>query len=82
LEGIGKENGGILCGHLEHITAIWHILWPFGNLAVIWHIFPVLVYFTKKNLATLETGAELNAISLANFESWFGQIAFGTKIQY
>jgi hypothetical protein len=25
---------------LEYITAIWYILWPFGNLAVIWYNFP------------------------------------------
>jgi hypothetical protein len=27
-------------GHLEHFTAIWYILWPIGNLVVIWYIFP------------------------------------------
>jgi hypothetical protein len=26
----------------------WYILWPFGNYVVIWYIFPVLVYYTKK----------------------------------
>jgi hypothetical protein len=31
----------------------WYILWPFGNLVVIWYIFPVLVYFIEINLATL-----------------------------
>jgi hypothetical protein len=25
---------------LESITAIGYILWPFGNLVVIWYIFP------------------------------------------
>jgi hypothetical protein len=29
-----------LFGHLEYITAIWYILWPFGNLVAIWYIFP------------------------------------------
>jgi hypothetical protein len=28
------------CGHLEYITAIWYILWPFDNLVPIWYIFP------------------------------------------
>jgi hypothetical protein len=22
---------GILYGHLDYITAVWYILWPFGN---------------------------------------------------
>jgi hypothetical protein len=24
---------------LEYITAIWYILWPFGNFVAIWYIF-------------------------------------------
>jgi hypothetical protein len=27
-------------GHLKYFTVIWHILWPFGNVVVIWYIFP------------------------------------------
>jgi hypothetical protein len=42
-----------LYGDLEFITAVWYILCPFGNLVVIWYIFPVLVYCVKKNMATL-----------------------------
>jgi hypothetical protein len=34
------ENAGIFYGHLEYLTVIWYILWPFGNFVVIWHIFP------------------------------------------
>jgi hypothetical protein len=34
------ENVGIVYGHLEHITDIWYIVWPFGNLVAIWYIFP------------------------------------------
>jgi hypothetical protein len=41
------EKVGIYYGYLEYTTAIWHILWPFGNLVTI------LVYCVKKNLATL-----------------------------
>jgi hypothetical protein len=26
------ENTGIIYGHLEHLTAIWYTLWPFGIL--------------------------------------------------
>jgi hypothetical protein len=34
------ENAGTFYGHVEYFTAIWYILWPFGNVAVIWFIFP------------------------------------------
>jgi hypothetical protein len=37
---------GIFYGHLVYV-------WPFGNLVVIWYIFPRLVNCAKKNLATL-----------------------------
>jgi hypothetical protein len=43
-----------------YFMAIWSILLQFGILCghmvyfmVLWYIFPVLVYYTKKNLATL-----------------------------
>jgi hypothetical protein len=45
------ENAVIFYGHLEYFTVIWHILWPFGNVVVIWYIFPR--FGKKKNLATL-----------------------------
>jgi hypothetical protein len=31
---------GIFYGHLEYITAIWYILWAFGNLVAVWYISP------------------------------------------
>jgi hypothetical protein len=34
------ENVGILYGNLEFVTAIWYILWSFGNFEAIWYIFP------------------------------------------
>jgi hypothetical protein len=34
------ENAGISYGHWEYFTVIWYILWPFGNVVVIWYIFP------------------------------------------
>jgi hypothetical protein len=34
------ENADIFYGHYEYLTVIWHILWPFGNIMVIWYIFP------------------------------------------
>jgi hypothetical protein len=33
------ENVCTFYGHLEYFAAIWHILWPLGNLLVIWYIF-------------------------------------------
>jgi hypothetical protein len=29
------ENDGKFCAHLEYIKAVWYIVWPLGNLAVI-----------------------------------------------
>jgi hypothetical protein len=40
LEGITIENAGICNGHLAYFMVIWYILWPFGNVVVIWYIFP------------------------------------------
>jgi hypothetical protein len=48
LEGLAMEDVGVFYGHLISFTAIWHLLWPFGIF-----IFPILVYRTKKNLATM-----------------------------
>jgi hypothetical protein len=33
------ENASIFYCHLEYFTAIWYILWPFGNVVVICYIF-------------------------------------------
>jgi hypothetical protein len=41
------ENVGTYYGHLEYFVAIWSIVTSFGILI------PVLVFFTKKNVATL-----------------------------
>jgi hypothetical protein len=38
--GLKTEYVGIIYGHLEYITVIWYILWPFGNLVVICCAFP------------------------------------------
>jgi hypothetical protein len=34
------ENADIFYGHLEYFTVVWYILWLFGNVVVIWYIFP------------------------------------------
>jgi hypothetical protein len=33
------KNAGMFYVHLEYFTAIWYILWSFGNVVVIWYIF-------------------------------------------
>jgi hypothetical protein len=67
LKGLGMQNVGIFYGHLEYCSAIWNIVRPFGILlghlvffmaflvyfVAFWYIFIVLVWRTKKNLATL-----------------------------
>jgi hypothetical protein len=35
------ENDGIFYGHLEYLSVIWYILGPFGNVVIIWYIFPL-----------------------------------------
>jgi hypothetical protein len=40
LEGPRKKNDGIFYDYSEYFTVIWYILWPFGNVVVIWYIFP------------------------------------------
>jgi hypothetical protein len=34
------ENARIFYGHLEYVAVIWYILWPSGNVLVIWYSFP------------------------------------------
>jgi hypothetical protein len=43
LEGLRMENAGIFYGHLEYFTVIWYILWPFGNVVVLWYILSLLL---------------------------------------
>jgi hypothetical protein len=51
LSGPRNENVGIVCGRLEYITTIWYILWPFGNLLVIWYIFyPPFWYIVSQKI--------------------------------
>jgi hypothetical protein len=50
LEGIEMENVGIVCDNLEYTTAIWYIIWPFGNLVASWHVFSRLgILFHEKS---------------------------------
>jgi hypothetical protein len=48
------EGVGLLFVHLVYFMAIWYFLWPLGKFYGFWvDLFPVLVCFTMKNLATL-----------------------------
>jgi hypothetical protein len=40
LEGLGMENVGIICGHLDysvHFMAVWHSLCSFGIFFPFWY---------------------------------------------
>jgi hypothetical protein len=50
LEGLGMEKVGVFFIHLKYITAIWYILWPFGNLVAIWYIFPPFWYIVSRKI--------------------------------
>jgi hypothetical protein len=39
LESLRLENVYIFNGHLEYITDVWDISWPFGTFVFIWYIF-------------------------------------------
>jgi hypothetical protein len=65
-EGLGKENGVILCAHLGYFTAIWYNLWPFGRYSL-WSFgifFSFGMCWTKKNLATLRQSKKTRAGNL------------------
>jgi hypothetical protein len=47
LECLAMEDVGVFYGQLVYFMSIWYIFWSFGML------FPVLVCYSKKNLATL-----------------------------
>jgi hypothetical protein len=47
------EKVGVLYCHLEYITGMWYILWPFCNLVPIGYISPRFGILCQENLATL-----------------------------
>jgi hypothetical protein len=53
LEGLAIEDVGIFYGYLVHLRAFGIFYGHLVHFVVIWYIFPVLVFCTKKNLATL-----------------------------
>jgi hypothetical protein len=62
LEGVGKENVGIVYNHLVSFMANVQVLWSFGIFS------PILECCTKTNLATLVSGsfAELARVCIGN----------------
>jgi hypothetical protein len=44
------ENVGIFKVNLQYFMAIWYILWPFGNLVVIWDIFTRFGNFCQEKI--------------------------------
>jgi hypothetical protein len=53
LEGLALEDDGIFYGRLVHFKVFCYILGTFGKVCGnLVHFFPVLVFCTKKNLAT------------------------------
>jgi hypothetical protein len=63
---------GLFYGHWKYFMAIWYILWLFGI-----PIFPILVFCTKKNLATLVAGS-LAALKVTSKRllTGFGYVSF------
>jgi hypothetical protein len=44
------ETAGMFNGHSEYFKVIWYILWPFGNVVVIWYIFPHFWYIASRKI--------------------------------
>jgi hypothetical protein len=45
------EKFGTFFGHFEYITAIWYILWTFGNFVAICYISPLFgTYIVSKKI--------------------------------
>jgi hypothetical protein len=53
LEGLVMEEVAMFYGHLVRFTVFCYILWTFGVVRGILVYFSVLVFRTKKNLATM-----------------------------
>jgi hypothetical protein len=63
LEGLAMEDVGIFYRHLVHFTVFCYILLTFGTVLGNLVYFSALVFFPKKNLATLvRTRVEKNGL--------------------
>jgi hypothetical protein len=63
LEGLAMEDAGIFYDHLVYCFTVFLV-----HFIVIWNIFPLLVSFSKKNLATL-TRTRLSRLFVLNFRA-------------
>jgi hypothetical protein len=63
------ENVGTFYGHLANIMATWHILWPFGNLVVVWLIFPRFGTLNHEKSGNPDVNSKIHAI---NQLKWVG----------
>jgi hypothetical protein len=61
------EDVGIFYGHLVHFTVFCYILWTFGIARGNLVHFSVLVFCTKKNLATLLSRSASRSVA----EIWY-----------
>jgi hypothetical protein len=71
LEGLTITNVGTFYGPLEYFVSHLVYFRPFGNIVVIWYIFPILVHCIKKNMATLpgDSGvAQFNSVLIKEHE--------------
>jgi hypothetical protein len=69
LEGLAMEHVGIFYGHLVHFTVFCYILWTFGMYSS-WGFgifFPVLVFCTEINLASLRRSLHAKVFLASNF---------------
>jgi hypothetical protein len=50
LEYLGIENVGIFLGHLENLTTVWHVSWPFGIFCGHFGTFPPFWYVAPRQI--------------------------------
>jgi hypothetical protein len=81
----GKRLGSVIFGHFEYKTAIWYIIWPFGNSVVIWYIFQSFGKLRREksgNPALFRVGANIKIRVLQTAENDSGKIDFRQYIQF
>jgi hypothetical protein len=65
LEGLAIEDVGIFYGHLVHLQPFVIFYGQLVEMVVLWYIIHVLVFCTKKNLATLNP-AQLDTLNVGS----------------
>jgi hypothetical protein len=68
LEGLAIGNLGLFYDRLVYLKAIGNILWPFGIFCGHFVYFPpILVFYTKQNLATLPQSSKCHSFDRMQF---------------